>query len=263
MMSTTRQNRRRGQRDPCELCHSLDIPIVNCDASASSNALTLRTIAIAVLIGTGICFANVYFGLQAGIVNAMPMPAALVGFTFFKSISERLRTPFSPAENTVLQVIAGALGAMPFTSGYTGVIPALEFLTTPSENGPVRFTVMQLLLWSLGICLLGIVVAAPLRWLFILQEKLRFPSATATAVLIGLLHGDEKIAARAKEAESANTSESDSISISPDEQDCEVSEEQHAISDQNQGQRCVKILIRSFTLSYLFVSLLAIPSAQV
>lgn len=207
----------------------------------------------ALLIGTGICFANVYFGLQAGIVNAMPMPAAVVGFAFFKALGERFSTPFSTTENTVLQVIAGALGAMPFTSGYTGVIPALEFLVTPDENGPVRFTVWQLLVWSLGICLLGTVVAAPLRWLFIIREKLRFPSGTATAVLIGILHDDEKITARAKEVENINSNQSNDNPQELDEGTLQASEDGSEMFDGEIGQQGIKVLTWSFILSSIFV----------
>lgn len=234
----------------------------NEEDSSRPSGLSFPVLTVSVLIGTGICFANVYFGLQAGIVNAMPMPAALVGFAFFKTLGKRSNTPFSTIDNTVLQVVAGALGSMPFTSGYTGLIPALEFLSTPSENGPVKFTVFQLLVWSLGICFLGTVVAAPLRWFFILREKLRFPSATATGVLIGVLHKDEDIAKRAKDIEiptvrEAAESEHDLeeiIDLVAREETPAIEVPDEAIMGEDLGNLGVRVLSRSFIFSSMFVS---------
>ncbi|KAH0556255.1 hypothetical protein GP486_005820 [Trichoglossum hirsutum] len=142
-----------------------------------------------------------YLGLQAGTVNAMPMQTALLGFAIFRSIQHHLSKSLSPVETTAIEIIAGALGLAPFTSGFAGFIPALEFLTTPAENGPKKFSVAQLLLWSTATCALGTVVAAPFRRLFILHERLRYPSATATGTLIGVLFGKETIVARAQQAE--------------------------------------------------------------
>lgn len=166
---------------------------------ALSDALTPRAIACALLLGTAVCLANTYFGLQAGTVNAMPMQSALLAFAIFQSIQRRLSKPLSPSEVTLVEVTAGALGLAPFTSGFTSFIPALEFLATPDENGPVSFTMMQLLLWSAATCGLGIVVAAAFRRLFILRERLQYPSAAATGTLIGLLFGREDLVARAKQ----------------------------------------------------------------
>ncbi|KAL8831926.1 MAG: hypothetical protein Q9170_005088 [Blastenia crenularia] len=161
-------------------------------------ALSPRAILSAIVLGCAICFANMYFGLQAGTVNAMPMQTALLAFAFFRSIQHRLSSPLSPEETTAVEMVAGAVGLAPFTAGYTGLIPALEFLTTPKENGPKRFSIPRLLVWSIAICCLGIVFAAPFRRLFILAERLRYPSATATGTLIGVLFGRGTIVARAE-----------------------------------------------------------------
>lgn len=125
-------------------------------------ALSIRAALVAFLIGTCICLANVYFGLQAGIVNAMPMQAALVGFAAFKyTDGASRRTKLTPMENIVIQAIAGSLGGMPFTNGVTGLIPALEFLITEAIGPRVSYSVGRLIVWSLAVSFLGIVVAAP------------------------------------------------------------------------------------------------------
>jgi uncharacterized oligopeptide transporter (OPT) family protein len=77
---------------------------------------------------------------------------------------------------------------MPVTAGYTEVIPVLELLTTSKENGPFKFSLLELVIWSLGTCLLGIAFATALRYHFIIRRPLRFSTGTAVAVLMGLLY---------------------------------------------------------------------------
>lgn len=181
--------------------------------SFTAEALTPRAVACGLVLGSAVCFANTYFGLQAGIVNAMPMQSALLGYALFRTFRHRLSQSLSPRETTVIEIVAGALGLAPFTSGFTAFIPAFEFLTNTREGGPVTLGIGKLILWSLATCALGVVVAAPFRRLFILRERLRFPSATATGTLIGLLFGEETIVARTGDG---NTNERDS-SLTADE----------------------------------------------
>ncbi|KAH7322925.1 hypothetical protein B0I35DRAFT_407341 [Stachybotrys elegans] len=112
--------------------------------SAMPQALTPRAVTCGIFLGVAVCFANMYFGLQAGMVNSMPMQSALVGFTLFQSMQSRLATPLTPLETTVLESIAGSLGLGPFTIGVTSFIPALEFLTTSEDNGPMRLGIGRL-----------------------------------------------------------------------------------------------------------------------
>ena len=151
---------------------------------------TLRGVLVGLAIGVIICFSNMYFGLQTGWVSGMAMPAALIGFGFFKSVARCIDYPFTPVENVLVQTVAGALGTMPLGCGFVGVMPALEFLLKPEENGPLTIGLGRLIIWSLGICFFGVVFAVPLRKEVIIREKLKFPSGTATALMIGVLHGN-------------------------------------------------------------------------
>lgn len=150
---------------------------------------TLRGTLMGLGIGVIICFSNTYFGLQTGWVSGMTMPAALIGFAFFKSISKYLKLPFTPVENVLVQTVAGATGTMPLGCGFVGVMPALNYLLRPEENGPLQLTAGNLILWSLGLSFFGVIFAVPLRKEFIVREKLKFPSGTATALVISVLHG--------------------------------------------------------------------------
>lgn len=153
---------------------------------------TLRGVLVGLAIGVVICFSNMYFGLQTGWVSGMAMPSALIGFAYFKVVARTLKLPFTPVENVLVQSVAGSVGTMPLGCGFVGVIPALNYLLKPEENGPLDISLWKLIVWSVGICFFGVVFAVPLRKEMIIREKLKFPSGTATALLIRVLHGDEK-----------------------------------------------------------------------
>lgn len=73
--------------------------------------------------------------------------------------------------------------------GFVGIIPALGLLTTDdSPTGPITLSVWEMVFWSLGVAFFGVFFAVPLRKQTIIREKLRFPSGTATAEMIALLH---------------------------------------------------------------------------
>jgi OPT family oligopeptide transporter len=152
-------------------------------------SFTLRAIAAGLLVGLVICFSNMYFGLQTGWVSMMTMPASLMGFGIFKTLSRHLSFPFSPVENVLVQTVAGSMAIMPLGCGFVGVLPAMQYLLKPEEQGPVNLGIWKLVVWSLGLCYFGVVFAVPLRRQVIIREKLKFPSGFSTAVLISVLHG--------------------------------------------------------------------------
>ncbi|WPG99990.1 oligopeptide transporter-like protein [Acrodontium crateriforme] len=185
---------------------------------AAENHFTLRALVCGLIIGVLIAFSNTYFGLQTGWISGMAMPSALIGFAYFKGLKtllgERfgLGLGFSEVENVLVQTVAGSVGTMPLGCGFVGVVPALEFLLKPNETpesnssdleiitaleiaqetGGLRLPLGKLVLWALGLCFFGVVFAVPLRREVIVREKLKFPSGTATALMIGVMHGGEK-----------------------------------------------------------------------
>lgn len=175
-------------------------------ATTSAQSFTPRSLIVGLVIGALITFSNTYFGLQTGWISTMAMPSALIGFSVFKVLTKYLSFPFTPIENVLIQTVAGAVGTMPLGCGFVGVIPALEFLLKDGEDGPkgdggegeggpLKLGFWKLVVWSLGVCLFGVVFAVPLRKEVIVREKLRFPSGTASALMLRVLHGagkDEK-----------------------------------------------------------------------
>ncbi|PNS15000.1 hypothetical protein CAC42_2229 [Sphaceloma murrayae] len=154
---------------------------------------TMRSLLVGCVIGVVIAFSNTYFGLQTGWISGMAMPSALLGFAYFKAVSKLLSFPFTPVENVLIQTVASSVGTMPLGCGFVGVIPALEFLLKPEETSDgtrgLNLPLGKLIVWALGLCFFGVFFAVPLRKEVIIREKLKFPSGTATALMISVLHG--------------------------------------------------------------------------
>ncbi|KAG9233030.1 oligopeptide transporter-like protein [Amylocarpus encephaloides] len=151
---------------------------------------TFRGVLVGLGVGLIICFSNMYFGLQTGWVSSMSMPSSLIGFAFFKTLAKHLDLPFTPVENVLVQSVAGSMGTMPLGCGFVGVMPAMSYMLKKEEGGPIFLSLWMLILWALGLCFFGVVFAVPLRRQVIIREKLKFPSGTATALMIRVLHGE-------------------------------------------------------------------------
>lgn len=97
-------------------------PILDRGLPVAGRSFTFRGVAVGLLVGLVICFSNMYFGLQTGWVSTMTMPASLMGFGIFKTLSRRLEFPFSPVENVLVQTVAGSMAIMPLGCGFVGVV---------------------------------------------------------------------------------------------------------------------------------------------
>jgi OPT family oligopeptide transporter len=76
-----------------------------------------------------------------------------------------------------------------YNIGFVGIIPALQSMTDEDHpGGGLHFSSWQLIVWSMGVAFFGVFFAIPLRTQTIIREKLRFPSGTATAQMISILH---------------------------------------------------------------------------
>ena len=217
-------------------------------ASEGQN-FTTRGILVGLGVGLIICFSNMYFGLQTGWVSSMSMPSSLIGFAFFKTLSKHLNLPFTPVENVLVQTVAGSMGTMPLGCGFVGVMPALNYMLKPEEAGPIFLSLWKLVLWALGLCFFGVFFAVPLRRQVIIREKLKFPSGTATALMIGVLHGKETTADRSIAPQSSRdpTAQEDE----EENEDADV-EELSKSQQQSSWKSKVKLLVISFAISGVY-----------
>lgn len=164
-----------------------DVPWVE---KINTKQITLRATVAGLVIGSIVLISNFQFGLQTGWVSMMSLPSALLGFTIFKLLP--WSHDFTDVENVYIQSIAVAVGTGPLAYGLIGIIPAIEKFLTPSESGTntkISLSLFQLMVWLLGLSLFGVFFAIPLRKQVIIKEKLPFPSGSATATLISVLHG--------------------------------------------------------------------------
>lgn len=236
--------------------------------STSAQSFTPRSLLVGLGIGLLISFSNMYFGLQTGWISAMAMPSSLIGFAVFKTLAKHLSFPFSPVENVLIQTVAGAVGTMPLGCGFVGVIPALEYLLRDGpdgiggdgdgEGGPLRLSFAKLALWSLGVCLFGCVFAVPLRKEVIIREKLKFPSGTATALMIRVLHGEDEKEKQSEQdrrhdAEEADQEESGRL-LQPDQAEDEDEAEVALEHDRRRDwKRRMRLLSIAFGVSAVYV----------
>ena len=242
--------------------------------AAEGQNFTVRGVLVGLAIGVIICFSNTYFGLQTGWISGMAMPSALIGFAYFKLVAKYIAFPFTPVENVLVQTVAGAVGTMPLGCGFVGVIPALNYMLKPEENGPLIIGTGKLMIWALGICFFGVVIAVPLRKEVIIREKLKFPSGTATALMIGVLHGDEGAATLIKREEELETPalqshDEDEPSNSPRRRGLDSVDRETSISAvENSGsaersesdhrsdwKARIRLLVTAFAISALYVGL--------
>ncbi|KAF6262322.1 OPT superfamily oligopeptide transporter [Scenedesmus sp. NREL 46B-D3] len=196
-------------------------------SAAAGEALTLRALAAGLLVGSVLCFSNMYFGLQTGWVTMGSLQSAILGehcmqrrgvhgglgtglamgrcCCWPRNVSEGdlqlwlfqglgalglLTQQLTVAENVIVQTTAVATATMPLAAGLVGIIPALGLLTEEEHPaGPILLSPWQLLAWCAALAFFGVFVAVPLRQQTIIREKLRFPSGTATASVIRTLHG--------------------------------------------------------------------------
>lgn len=96
-------------------------------AQPQGRSFTVRGVVAGLLIGTVICAANVYFGLQTGWVSIMSMPASLMGFGIFRLLRNHLQLPFSPVENVLVQSVACGMAIMPLGCGFVGVVGLMSY----------------------------------------------------------------------------------------------------------------------------------------
>lgn len=179
---------------------------------------TIRAVLAGLLIGCLLAFTNLYLGLQSGWISIMSLQSSLLGFALFRIIPRHMNlagrqfvlmsSPFTPQENVLVQTTAAAVGVMPLSAGLIGVIPALKKLTWEKDgSAPIDLDFLQLLGWCFALAYFGVFFASPLREPMIVKEKLTFPSGTATAQLIGVLHNKPLIGQQSSMVSPASGSE--------------------------------------------------------
>lgn len=134
--------------------------------------LTLRAVALAIVLAMILAAANTYLGLFAGMTIASAIPAAVVSMAVL-----RLLGGGGILENNIVQT--GASAGSSIASGVIFTIPALVILGFWQD---FRYS------WVLAIAglggLLGVLFSVPLRRALIVEQKLAFPEGQAAAEVL-------------------------------------------------------------------------------
>jgi hypothetical protein len=165
------------ERSPLLLPQS-DRPAHEQPAAESRNPhpFTRRAICLSLFLGIAGSAMNTYYGLRTGSVTGYSIPFAFIAKFVCISLTN--------SESAVVIAVAVTMATMPMVVANLGVIPALQFLTGPSEGGPVVLTTFRHILWAQGISFFALFFAMILRHQFLYQADLPFPSAIATAMTI-------------------------------------------------------------------------------
>ncbi|OMJ08545.1 putative oligopeptide transporter [Smittium culicis] len=156
---------------------------------------TWRAVLVGLFFGTLLCFSNMYFGLQTGWISMMSLQSSLVGFAVFKVMEPLLNKKFSIYENVLVQTTSVAAATMPLAGGFVGILPAFNMLTKEEigDNLLLGTDIYRLIMWGFGLSLFGVFFAILLRKQLLIKEKLRFPSGSATAEMIAVLHNKKSL----------------------------------------------------------------------
>lgn len=146
--------------------------------------LTLRSGLTGALLGGILCLTNLYIGIKTGWGLGVGITSVILSFAMFKVFSKvGIGSEMTILENNTMQSCATAAGYM--TGPLVASIPALMMYT-----GNV-VPMWQVIMWVIGLAVLGVLFAFPLKKRFINDEQHDFPEGKACGeVLDGLHSGD-------------------------------------------------------------------------
>jgi uncharacterized oligopeptide transporter (OPT) family protein len=160
---------------------------VAADSPTLERELTLRAVAAGLLIGAVLAVGNIYLSLKAGWWDSGAIAASILGFSLLTPLARLLGSPYGRLENNITQTTAVAVGAMPSAMGLLGAVPALELMGH-------QLPLWSLVLWGLVLGTLGVVVGFAFHRRFLVDKGLPFPTAIATAEVIGAMHAGRQAA---------------------------------------------------------------------
>lgn len=148
--------------------------------------LTVRSVLVGALIGVVMCLSNLYIVLKTGWSIGVTVTACIVAWALFSSLAALRVTkrPFGLLENNMTGTVASAAGYMT-GGGNMAALPALVMLTG------VRPDAALMVFWFAAIGVLGVFAAIPIKRQLINEEKLAFPTGTATAETLRALYSQD------------------------------------------------------------------------
>jgi uncharacterized oligopeptide transporter (OPT) family protein len=148
------------------------------------NQLTPRAIVVGMLIGAVMCLSTIYVFFKTGWSMGVTLTACILAWAVFKGLNAAKVTkePLGILENNALTTVASGAGFM--TGG--GNMAAFGALLMVTSDRPPS---IPIIFWFATIAALGVFAAIPIKRQLIDEEKLPFPTGTATAETLKSIHG--------------------------------------------------------------------------
>ena len=146
--------------------------------------MTWRVVISGFMIGGLLSITNLYVGAKAGWSLGTAITAVILAFVMFKVLSKiGLGRNYHVLESNVLQSIACSAGYM---NG-----PLIASMSAYMVVTGRVIPWWQMIMWLIGLMVLGVLFAFPLKRRFINQEQLPFPEGRAAGVVMETLHAED------------------------------------------------------------------------
>ncbi len=145
--------------------------------------LTLRAGLTGFLLGGLLSATNLYIGAKTGWSLGVGITSVILAFAFFKALQKLGISEFTILENNAMQSIATSAGYM--TSPLIASLPAYMIANQ------VMIPWWQIILWNVGVSILGVLFAFPMKRRFINDEQYPFPEGQAAGVVMDTLHSSD------------------------------------------------------------------------
>ena len=146
--------------------------------------MTVRVVVMGFLLGGVLSITNLYVGAKAGWSLGVAITAVILAYVMFKAISKiGLGRNYHVLENNILQSIACSAGYMN--------APLIASMAAYMMITDTVIPWWQMMMWLIGLCVLGVLFAFPLKRRFINQEQMPFPEGRAAGVVLDTLHAED------------------------------------------------------------------------
>ncbi|MEY4385213.1 MAG: hypothetical protein RLY20_496, partial [Verrucomicrobiota bacterium] len=149
----------------------------------SMSQLTWRAIIMGSLLGGVLSLTNLYIGLKTGWGFGVSITACILSYAIWTTFQKigLVKTPMTILENNCMQSAASAAG---YSTGSTLISAFAAYILL---NGKPLSTPLTLA-WVFFLALLGVTMAIPMKRQMVNVEQLPFPTGTASAETLQVLH---------------------------------------------------------------------------
>jgi uncharacterized oligopeptide transporter (OPT) family protein len=146
--------------------------------------MTVRVVICGFLLGGVLSITNLYIGARTGWSLGVAITSVIMAFLIFRVLRAiGLAREYHLLENNILQSIACSAGYM------NGPLIASMAAYMMITNQVIPW--WQMIMWLMGLCVLGVLFAFPLKRRFINEDQLPFPEGRAAGVVLDTLHSEE------------------------------------------------------------------------